>query len=311
MLTIWLAIAPIFALLVLGNFLRHRGIPSFEFWTLNDKLVYWVLMPALLFHQTSTATLDPAMVGPYAVVILGGFALVILFSLVVGRLSGLPGPVASSVLQGASRHNTFVALAISEQLLGTDGLALAALASAMYIPVTNFTIIPVIVTLHSDLADRRILPRILRDIARNPLIVSVLLGLGANLAGLVNIPVLHESARILGSAALPIMLLSVGASLQSRHIADAVPLTLLSGLGKFLLFPAAVFGLSLAMDLTPMQMTVAMIYACVPTATSSYPLARQMGGDAQAMAAIISLQTVLSFLTIPLTLALLAHWLGG
>lgn len=311
MLTTALAIAPIFALLVLGNVLRRKGIPSFEFWTLNDKLVYWVLMPALLFYQTSTAPLDPAMVGPYAVVILGAFLLVVLFGLAAGRLTRLPGPLASSVLQGASRHNTFIALAASEQLLGAEGLALAALASAMYIPVTNFVIIPCMVALHADKSETGILKKILHDLARNPLILSVLAGLVANLTGQDAVPVLHESTRILGSAALPIMLLSVGASIKAGHITAAVPLTLLTGLGKFILFPALVAGLSLIAGLSQTQMTVALIYAAVPTATSAYTLARQMGGDAQTMAAIISLQTAISFVTIPVTLSLAARLLGG
>ncbi|WP_193143190.1 MULTISPECIES: AEC family transporter [unclassified Meridianimarinicoccus] len=311
MLTIAIAIAPIFALLVLGNVLRRKGIPSFEFWTLNDKLVYWVLMPALLFHQTSTAHLDPAMVGPYAVVILGGFVVAVIYGLLAARAAKLPGPVASSLLQGASRHNTFIALAASEQLLGAEGLALAALASAMYIPVTSFVIVPCMVGLHADRSESGLLRRIVRDLATNPLILSVLAGLLANATGQTAVPVLHETTRILGSAALPIMLLSVGASLKARQLTAAVPLTLLSAVGKFLLFPTVVVSLSLLMGLTQTQMTVALIYAAVPTATSSYTLARQMGGDSAAMAAIMSLQTAMSFVTIPVTLSLVARLLGG
>ena len=51
MITILLSIAPIFLLIVLGHLLRRGGIPSFDFWNLNDKLVYWVLFPSLLFHE--------------------------------------------------------------------------------------------------------------------------------------------------------------------------------------------------------------------------------------------------------------------
>ncbi|MAY67399.1 MAG: permease, partial [Rhodospirillaceae bacterium] len=57
MLNILWAILPIFVLIVLGNLLRRNGIPSIEFWNLNDKLVYWVLFPSLLFYKTSTTDL--------------------------------------------------------------------------------------------------------------------------------------------------------------------------------------------------------------------------------------------------------------
>lgn len=58
MLTIFLAIAPVFALIMMGYGLRRGGIPSTEFWNLNDRLVYWVLMPALFFAKISAADLS-------------------------------------------------------------------------------------------------------------------------------------------------------------------------------------------------------------------------------------------------------------
>ena len=85
MLAIMWSIAPVFVLIVLGNLLRRNGIPSIEFWNLNDKLVYWVLFPSLLFYKTSTITLAGELLGSYAVVILGGFAATVLFALAAGR----------------------------------------------------------------------------------------------------------------------------------------------------------------------------------------------------------------------------------
>ena len=60
---------------------------------------------------------------------------------IAARLAGLPGPVASSVLQGAARHNTFIALAVAERLYGSDGLAIAAVATSLLIPTTNVTMV--------------------------------------------------------------------------------------------------------------------------------------------------------------------------
>ena len=57
MIAIALSIAPIFLLIVTGYGLRRGGIPSEEFWLLNDRLVYFVLMPALFFVRISEADL--------------------------------------------------------------------------------------------------------------------------------------------------------------------------------------------------------------------------------------------------------------
>ena len=86
---VFLSIVPIFLLIVLGHVLRRGGIPSFEFWNLNDKLVYWVLMPALLFSKISAIHVESALVGSFAVVILGGFAVAVVFALVSARALGV------------------------------------------------------------------------------------------------------------------------------------------------------------------------------------------------------------------------------
>lgn len=102
-----LSIAPIFLLIVLGYLLRRNGIPNVDFWNMNDKIVYWVLMPALLFYKTSTAEFSLHLVGSYSIVIIGGFLAALIFGISSAKLAHLPGDVASSVMQGAARHNAF------------------------------------------------------------------------------------------------------------------------------------------------------------------------------------------------------------
>ncbi|MEE8271495.1 MAG: AEC family transporter [Alphaproteobacteria bacterium] len=302
MVQILLSIAPVFILIILGNLLRRYGIPGTEFWDLNDRLVYWVLIPSLLFHKTSTLSLSGALVGPYAVVILGGFAAAILFALAVGRGLSMAGPVASSVLQGAARHNTFIALAVAERLLGGEGLALAALATSLLIPVANVAVVVCMVMLTSPSRSGGIAAALARDLARNPLIVSVLLGVSVNLIDVGEIPVVHDVADILGRAALPIVLLCVGANIRVVEMRAAIVPFLASTAGKLLVFPAAIAALATAIGLHGSAAIVAIVYGSVPTASSAYTLARRMGGDAPLMASIITLQTLIAFLTMPLTI---------
>lgn len=310
MLHILLSIAPIFVLIVLGHLLRRGGIPSFEFWNLNDKLVYWVLMPALLFHKTSTLQLDLGLIGGYAVVILGGFATAVAFGLAAGRLAGLAGPVRSSLLQGAARHNTFIALAVAERLYGLDGLAIAAVATSLLIPTTNVTMVTFMVWLVRGADEQRIVTSILRDLARNPLILSVGAGVAWNLLGRGPIPVVHDVAALLGGAALPVVLLCVGANIRIRAMAASARPLVLASLGKLVVFPLAIVALSQVIGLGPTETLIALLFGAVPTASSAYTLARQLGGDAPLMAAIVTVQTGLAFLTLPLTMALAQRFLG-
>ncbi len=75
---------------------------------------------------------------------------------------------------------------------------------------------------------------------------------------------------------------------------------------KLLLMPAFVLSLAWLLGLDPVSRDVALLFAALPTATSAYILARQLGGDAELMAAIITGQTLLAMLTLPLWLQLIS-----
>lgn len=305
-----LSIAPVFLLIVIGHLLRRNGIPDVEFWNLNDRLVYWVLIPCLLFYKTSTLDLDLARAAPFVATVLGGFSVAAIVSLAAAKATRLPNPVASSVLQGGARHNTFVALAIAERVYGSEGLSIAALATATLIPVTNISMVTAMVALHGNGRDGGFLLPIARDLGRNPLLLSVVLGLGCNLAGVGEIPVLHDTFALLGAAALPIVLLCVGANIHLKTMkASALPMALAAA-GKLAVFPLAVVLLAAAFDLSMLETMVALIFGAVPTASSAYTLARQMGGDAPLMAAIVAVQTAVSFVTLPLTMSLAQYILS-
>jgi predicted permease len=298
------AIAPVFLLILLGHVLRRGGIPSFEFWNLNDRLVYWVLFPALLFNKTATSNLSADLLGPFVGAILLSFAVAVAFGLVSGRLFRLDGPVAASLLQGVARHNTFIALAISERLLGANGLALAALATSALVLVTNVVIVMAVVGLVGQKQERSLGRAMLRKVSRNPLLIAILLGLLVNLSGSGPIPVLHDATEILGQAALPVVLLCVGANIRIEGMRTSFVPMLLAIPGKFLVYPVAMAGFILLFDLQGPAALVAMVYGAVPTATSSYTLARQLGGDAPLMAAIITIQTGIALVSVPITLYL-------
>jgi hypothetical protein len=303
---IFISIAPVFLIIVLGYLLRRGGIPNVEFWNLNDKLVYWVLMPCLLFYKTSTLEISFDLVGSYAVVILGGFFAALVYGLITARMAGLPNDSASSVMQGVARHNTFIALSVAERVFGAPGLSLAALATAVLIPITNLSIVPLMAVLNREGGTKGIFTAILRDLARNPLILAVGSGVTFNLTGLGEIPVLHQTLQVIGNAALPIVLMCVGANLRLRAMqASALPLILSIG-GKFLIFPVIVVILAQIMGLSELETMIALLFGAAPTASSAYTLARQMGGDAPLMAAITTIQTGLAFITLPISMLLVS-----
>lgn len=305
-----LPIAPIFLLIVLGHLLRRGGIPSFEFWNLNDKLVYWVLFPCLLFTKIQGMDLAGKDLGGLAIAIYAGFGAAVLFCLLAQLVFRLEKPLWTSVLQGCTRHNTFIALAVGSQLYGDQILGAATLVTALLIPVTNVVIVVLMASALAKKREGNLIAAVLKDLTRNPLIIGIALGILSNLLGFKTLPVVTDMTRILGAAALPIMLLCVGANIRIENMAAHLKPTLICVIGKLAVFPACLALVGHAVGLDPMLFMAAMLFGAAPTSAASYTLARAMGGDAPAMAGIVTIQTAIAFLTMPATLLLTQYLLA-
>lgn len=306
MLSITLAIAPIFLLIVAGYLLRRGGIPSLEFWNLNDRLVYFVLMPALFFVRISEADLSDPQLLPYAGTLYIGFFLATAFGIAAGLWLARGGAVASSVMQGAGRFNTFIGLAVAEALFAAPGLQLAVLGAAVLVPVVNLTVVSAFAVLLPRPGERVVRGAAI-SLVTNPLILSICAAIATNALGWAPIPVLSETLAVLGQAALPIMLLCVGVNLKLRGLsADWLPMAL-SAAGKLVVFPSAVLVVAAFLRLDPLAAQIALIYGALPTGVAAYTLARQLGGDAPLMAAMITVQTLIAFAAMPLWLTLAAR----
>jgi predicted permease len=306
MAAVFAALLPVFLLIVLGVVLRRVLLREESQWVGLEKLVYYVLFPPLLIETLSRADLGAVPVAGVggalliSVLIMAGLCLA-LRPVLAGKL-GIDGPAFTSVFQGATRWQTFVALAVAGNLYGTLGLALASVAMVAMIPLLNIMSVAV---LARYAAPRRLSwGALLLAIARNPFIWACAIGLALNL---LRVPVpqpLHDLADALGRSSLAIGLLIVGAGLKIDGLLRPRPAALLAVGLKLVLMPAMATLLGLAFGLTGPSLAVVACSASVPAASNAYVLARQMGGDAELLAQILTLQTILATLTMPVAIAL-------
>jgi malonate transporter and related proteins len=80
---------------------------------------------------------------------------------------------------------------------------------------------------------------------------------------------------------------------------------MLASVLKMGVFPASVYVITTYFMLSPTMVLIAVIFAAAPTSSAGYALAKQMGGDAPLMATLISVQTLLAVLIIPIVILLL------
>lgn len=301
MLAALAALIPVFVCILLGLVFRRTGFLADGFWAPAEKLNYYVMLPALLVSNLAEAQFGGLPVAALAGLLAGStVAAAGGMVLLKRRLPGVSGAAFSSMLQGTVRPNTFIGLAAAAALWGSQGLALLAVAIAAVVPLVN--LISVAGLLAYATPGRPGWRRLATPIVTNPLILACLAGIALN-AGEVALPLgIGPTFRILGSAALPIGLLVVGSGLDLKALRGTGLPVLLSSLFKLVLLPTLTAGLALTIGLPPVVVGVATLYAALPCAPSAYVLARQMGGDAALAASIITAQTLLAGLTIPLTI---------
>ena len=303
---IFLLVSPVFLLIILGNFLRRIKVPDISFWEINDKLCYWVLIPALLFHYISQINLSSEMLYSYSVIIYVGFFIAILTVLILGKLLGYPPERWTSILQGAVRQNAFIALAITGSLFGDEGLKIASIFMLIYVPSINIIIVTTMVMNFGQSkknASKNEFITVFIELSKNPFILAMIAGLIFSIVQSEKLKVIIDTSGLLGSAALPIMLLTIGAKIKVRDLALTITPIIISNFLKLLALPLIAFFVANYLELSEIEVVVAVIFAAVPTAVSSHTLARQFGADDQLMTSIITTQVILSFITIPILLA--------
>ncbi len=303
------ALAPVFLLIVLGFALRRSLMRLETQWHGLERLTYYVLFPALLIETLVKADLGAVPIAGVGGALLLSALLMSLLCLALRSLlsaqAAVDGPAFTSIFQGATRWQTYVALAVSLNLYGDRGLALASVAMVAIIPLVN--VLSVWVLAHYASPERQSPRAIAMTVVRNPLIWACAIGLAINVSNVALPLIVHEVAEALGRSSLAIGLLVTGAGLQLQGLFRPNAAAALTVFLKLILMPVLAVALALWFGVSGPGLVIVVVCAAVPASSSAYVLARQMGGDAPLLAQIITLQTILAAMTMPIAIALVAR----
>ncbi len=303
MLDVVLSLVPVFSLIALGAVLRRFSLLTAEGWGSLERLTYFVLFPPLMFMSIVNGSFasDEAL---WLGLALAGTVITMAALMLLARpLLAKDGPQFSSVFQAGIRWNGYVALGVIAGLHGEIGVGLSAIGFAVLVPINNVMSVLVL----SRYASEKPAPflRVLRSVATNPLILSTVLAIILVSLGVRITKPVADTLTLLGDATVSLGLICVGAALDFGSMKAARWPLVAGTLLRLVVMPGVAAGLCFAIGLSKMAFEIAMVCVAAPVATSAYILARQLGGDARLMANIITLTTLLSLITIPLTLWLI------
>lgn len=296
------ALWPVFALLVIGAASRKMKFPGEPFWPLIEKFVYFVCFPALLVTRLAAADFSGGLAFKLALAV---SVLVIVAALIAVALQSLlkfKAAAFTSVFQGGLRFNTYIALAVAATLLPGEGVVYAAIIASVMIPLLNLFCVMIFAIYQENRPSAK---RVVLNIIQNPLILACALGLVLNLSGLGLPWVLSSVLELLAQVALPLGIVAVGAALDLRALRTAGVELAVAVAFRLMLMPVLAFLVAFSLGLSPDAFTVFLVFASVPCASAAYILARQLGGDAPLMSGILSAQTLISMLTLPIVLSIL------
>lgn len=292
-----LLLLPDFLLIATGYLLcRHtplgRGV-----WDGAERLVYFVLFPALLFTSILRHPVSIGAMAPLAGTALAVTAAGIAAAYALRWWPGTDARLHASGAQTAFRFNSYVALALASRLAGSEGVAWIALIVALCVPLCNVAAVWPLAR-HGGHGFSR-------ELARNPLILATGAGLGFNLLGWTLPGIAMETLSRIGTAALSVGLMTVGAGLQVGALREGPALAGALMAIRHALLPVLAIALVVAWRLPAPQQAIVVAFASLPTASSAYVLAARMGGHGGYVAGLVTVSTLIGMVGLPLALGLL------
>ena len=298
MITFICTLIPIIALIILGFILKRTKFLPEDTWPGIEKLTYFILFPALLIRTLGQQSITGMPWASMLLVIFGTLTVSAILLILLRPKLTEDNANFTSVFQGGIRFNTYIAFAVAQSLYGATGVAMSSVAAGFMIVLINLWCISIFVIWGKTSITGTL--QFIKSIMFNPLIIGCTIGWFLSLSGIGVPSIAGDILEIVGRAALPFGLLAVGAALKLESIHGHFKAIVCSSLIQFGLKPLIAVALITYTGLNGVAAAVLLIAFITPTAPSSYILARQLGGDLESMASIITMQTLLAFILMPL-----------
>ncbi|MEO1794468.1 MAG: AEC family transporter [Pseudomonadota bacterium] len=303
MLQVLAIVTPFFGLILLGFASVKSGYLSREAARYMVEFAVKLAMPVFLFRaMLSIGDLEGSptnLVLAYFAGVVCSWLLATLVTWLVLRRSQAD---AAAISMGATFSNGVmlgVPLAIST--FGPEAAAPAALLISLDTPI-----LWIIATLHIESVREgrggsafAAIGRIFLDLARNPIVLSLVLGTVARLSGLTLPPLVDKATGLLAQAAIPTMLVALGASIATYKIAGQTSTLVTINLIKIVIFPLITFGFAVyVFELPPLWTAIAVLFAAMPVGANAYLFAAKYDRAVGSVSTSIAISTFITIFTV-------------
>lgn len=294
------ATMPLFLVMVVGWFLKNRGMISDEFISVANKLNFNVTLSCLLFLDMKDCGIKENFDGKYVLYCFVVTLICIVATWIGARIFVKDKSVIAEFVQGSYRGSAAVlGMALIENVAGDSGMGPIMIVGA--VPLYNIFAVIILAVESSDDKDRNLkelAKKAVKGVCTNPIIISLFAGMLFSLLDWDLPYVVNKTMDSIASLTTPLALLCIGASFKGRAAIKMLGPTIVATLIKLVVQPLVFLPVAAKLGFGVAEMAAVLIMLGAPTTPSSYIMARNMGHEGTLTASIVALTTLLSAFTV-------------
>ncbi len=272
-------ILPIFAVILVGYFMRRRNTVNADFVAVASNVVFYYALPARMFLDVATSDLSDLLnVRFILVVVCGTIGVFLIAWFVISRMVADKRVVAAAVHSAYRGNYVYIGLPIIQNLLQTDYIACSTLVLTFVMPLYNILGVLILSFYSGDMSQLRA-GKLLRTILKNPMILAVIFGAVYAAIGLPMPYVAEKSLTYLGNIATPLALLLIGAKMFGNKLTGNAGALGLALFFKLVFGPVVMTALAILLGMPQEEVVTVFVVFAVPTAMNVFIMTKSMGGD--------------------------------
>ncbi len=296
-------VAPICIYILLGILVKKLKWIGEAGLTQTNKLLYSLFFPMIMFVNIYNSNLDESLNIELVLFLLILFTILFILLVLIIPLFIKQRPVQASVIQGVYRANSLLyAMPIIATIYGPEKVGVAAVAVSLIVPISN---VFCVVLLEQKRGNKVSLGKVALSVIKSPLIIGALLGLFVKLMSWTLPSIIEDVIFDMSKVVNPLALILLGAGLSIVNIKKNKYYLVLVCILKLVIVPLLFVLIGYWWGFRDIELATIFALSSVPTAVSSYVMAKELGADGPLAGEIVAFTSTLSIITIFLWMLLL------
>jgi len=297
-------VAPIFLLVLLGWLLKRKKIFADAFYSSSEKFVFNIALPCMIFLDVSNSKLE--FVGKHtSLVIYCSIGMILAFvigALIISTFSKDKAKTGAMV-QGMARGNfTILGVPLAQNMFGDGGSQLVSILMPAVVLIGNISVVIMFSLFDSSESKRNfkeLVRYIVKSIIKNPLIIAVVLAIPFMIFNNLVMPLFAlRTLTYLSNATMALSLISLGACITVSSFKGKFSYAAVTAAIRLIFLPTIMVLIALLFGFSSMELGVIFLLFGVPTAISSYIMAKEMNSDYELAGQILLLTTLFGVFTL-------------